>query len=268
MKILILGDIMGSSGRIALKKKLPTIIKENKINFVVVNGENAADDGKGITRLIAEEFFEKGVDVITSGNHIWDKDETTNFIEKESRLLRPANFVEGSPGKGYEIFLSKDKKYKIGVVNLMGNVFMRKTDDVFLVAQNIKKKMILKKNIDFLIIDFHGEITSEKMAIGHFFDGLSTCVVGTHTHIPTADTRILEKGTAYQTDIGMCGDYNSVIGMNKENSIKRFLKDKNAIKHFPAEGDATLSGIIVDTNIETGLAKNVTRLLVGGILEK
>ena len=268
MKILILGDIMGSSGRIALKKKLPTIIKENKINFVVVNGENAADDGKGITRLIAEEFFEKGVDVITSGNHIWDKDETTNFIEKESRLLRPANFVEGSPGKGYEIFLSKDKKYKIGVVNLMGNVFMRKTDDVFLVAQNIKKKMILKKNIDFLIIDFHGEITSEKMAIGHFFDGLSTCVVGTHTHIPTADTRILEKGTAYQTDIGMCGDYNSVIGMNKENSIKRFLKDKNATKHFPAEGDATLSGIIVDTNIETGLAKNVTRLLVGGILEK
>ena len=236
MKILILGDIMGSSGRIALKKKLPTIIKENKINFVVVNGENAADDGKGITRLIAEEFFEKGVDVITSGNHIWDKDETTNFIEKESRLLRPANFVEGSPGKGYEIFLSKDKKYKIGVVNLMGNV--------------------------------HGEITSEKMAIGHFFDGLSTCVVGTHTHIPTADTRILEKGTAYQTDIGMCGDYNSVIGMNKENSIKRFLKDKNATKHFPAEGDATLSGIIVDTNIETGLAKNVTRLLVGGILEK
>ena len=268
MKILILGDIMGSSGRIALKKKLPTIIKENKINFVVVNGENAADDGKGITRLIAEEFFEKGVDVITSGNHIWDKDETTNFIEKESRLLRPANFVEGSPGKGHEIFLSKDKKYKIGVVNLMGNVFMRKTDDVFLVAQNIKKKMILKKNIDFLIIDFHGEITSEKMAIGHFFDGLSTCVVGTHTHIPTADTRILEKGTAYQTDIGMCGDYNSVIGMNKENSIKRFLKDKNATKHFPAEGDATLSGIIVDTNIETGLAKNVTRLLVGGILEK
>ena len=268
MKILILGDIMGSSGRIALKKKLPKIIKENKINFVVVNGENAADDGKGITRLIAEEFFEKGVDVITSGNHIWDKDETTNFIEKESRLLRPANFVEGSPGKGYEIFFSKDKKYKIGVVNLMGNVFMRKTDDVFLVAQNIKKKMILKKNIDFLIIDFHGEITSEKMAIGHFFDGLSTCVVGTHTHIPTADTRLLEKGTAYQTDIGMCGDYNSVIGMNKENSIKRFLKEKDATKHFPAEGDATLSGIIVDTNIETGLAKNVTRLLVGGILEK
>ena len=130
------------------------------------------------------------------------------------------------------------------------------------------RALILKKDVDFLVVDIHGEITSEKMAAGHFFDGYATCVVGTHTHVPTADTRILEKGTAYQTDIGMCGDYNSVIGMNKENSIKRFLKDKNATKHFPAEGDATLSGIIVDTNIETGLAKNVTRLLVGGILEK
>ena len=155
-----------------------------------------------------------------------------NFIEKENRLLRPANLIQGSPGKGFGIFLSKDKKYKIGVINLMGNVFMRKTEDVFLEAKNICKKIVLKKNVDFLIVDFHGEITSEKMAIGHFFDGSSTCVVGTHTHVPTADTRILEKGTAYQTDIGMCGDYNSVIGMNKENSIKRFFKDKDAIKTF------------------------------------
>jgi len=150
----------------------------------------------------------------------------------------------------------------------MGNVFMRKTDDVFQTAKSISKKLILKKNIDFLVVDFHGEITSEKMAMGHFFDGLSTCVVGTHTHVPTADTRILEKGTAYQTDIGMCGDYNSVIGMNKENSVKRFLKDKNAIKHFPAEGEGTLSGIIVQTNLETGLAKKVVRLIDGGSLAK
>ena len=268
MRLLILGDIMGESGRNAVKKNLPRIISKNKIDFVIVNGENAANDGRGITKEIAEEFFLLGVDVITSGNHIWDKQETTNYIDKENRLLRPANLVEGSPGKGYEIYLSKDKKYKIGVVNLMGNVFMRKTDDVFQVAQNIKKKIILKKNVDFLVVDFHGEITSEKAAIGHFFDGLSTCVVGTHTHIPTADTRILEKGTAYQTDIGMCGDYNSVIGMNKENSIKRFLKDKDAVKHFPAEGEGTLSGIIVETNIETGLAKKVTRLIDGGSLEK
>ena len=268
MNLLVLGDVMGSSGRSALKNKLPKIITENKIDFVIVNGENAADDGRGITNLIAEEFFLKGVDVITSGNHIWDKKETTDYIEKENRLLRPANLAEGSPGKGYEIYISKNKKYKIGVINLMGNVFMRKTDDVFKVAQTISKKLILKKNVDFLVVDFHGEITSEKMAIGHFFDGLSTCVVGTHTHVPTADTRILEKGTAYQTDIGMCGDYNSVIGMNKENSIKRFLKDKGAMAHFPAEGEGTLSGIIVETDFETGLAKKITRLINGGSLAK
>jgi metallophosphoesterase (TIGR00282 family) len=266
MKLLILGDIMGASGRNALNKKLSNLIERNAIDFVIVNGENASDDGRGITQTIAEEFFKNGVDVITSGNHIWDKEETTNYIEKESRLLRPANLAEGSPGRGREIYFSKNKKYKIGVINLMGNVFMRKTEDVFQSAKDIKKKMKLKKDVDFLVIDFHGEITSEKMAIGHFFDGQATCVVGTHTHVPTADTRILEKGTAYQTDIGMCGDYNSVIGMNKENSIKRFLKDKDAIKHFPAEGEGTLSGVIVETNEETGLAKKVTRVIEGGSL--
>ena len=268
MKLLILGDVMGTSGRKALKTKLPKIIIEYKIDFVIVNGENAAEDGRGITEQIAEEFFFKGVDVITSGNHIWDKKEITDYIDKENRLLRPANLAEGSPGKGYEIYISKNKKYKIGVINLMGNVFMRKTNDVFQTAKNISKKLILKKNVDFLVVDFHGEITSEKMAMGHFFDGLCTCVVGTHTHVPTADTRILEKGTAYQTDVGMCGDYNSVIGMNKENSVKRFLKDKNAINHFPAEGEGTLSGIIVETDLKTGLAKKVIRLIDGGSLAK
>ena len=268
MKFLILGDVMGISGRKALKSKLPNIITNNNIDFVIVNGENSADDGKGITKEIAEEFFKIGVNVITSGNHIWDKQETADYINKEHRLLRPANLVEGSPGRGYAVYFSRDKKHKIGVVNLMGNVFMRKTEDVFKEAKNICKKLVLKKNIDFLVVDFHGEITSEKMATGHFFDGMATCVVGTHTHVPTADTRILEKGTAYQTDIGMCGDYNSVIGMNKENSIKRFLKEKDAIKHFPAEGEATLSGIIIETNSDTGLAKKVTRLIVGGSLDK
>jgi metallophosphoesterase (TIGR00282 family) len=268
MNLLILGDVMGISGRNVLKNKLPRIIQENKIDFVVVNGENADDDGRGITQLIAEEFFSIGVDVITSGNHIWDKKETIAYIDKENRLLRPANLAEGSPDKGYEIYISKNEKYKVGVINLMGNVFMRKTDDVFQIAKNIIKKLVLKKNVDFLVVDFHGEITSEKMAMGHFFDGLSTCVVGTHTHVPTADTRILKKGTAYQTDIGMCGDYNSVIGMDKENSIKRFLKDKNAIKHFPANGEGTLSGMIVETDLETGLAKKVTRLIDGGSLAK
>jgi len=268
MKMLILGDVMGASGREAINKKLPDLIKKNNINFVVVNGENSADDGKGITKDIAERFFENGVDVITSGNHIWDKQETTSYIDLENRLLRPANLAEGSPGKGYEVYFTKDKKFKIGVINLMGNVFMRKTEDVFQEAKKISKKMVLKKDVDFIVVDFHGEITSEKMAMGHFFDGQVTCVVGTHTHVPTADTRVLDNGTAYQTDIGMCGDYNSVIGMNKENSIKRFLKDKDAVKHFPAIGEGTLSGIIVETNTGTGLAKNVVRLIDGGSLIK
>ena len=268
MKILILGDIMGISGRKAIDKNLPEIIVKNKINFTIINGENAADDGKGITNSIAEMLYSKGVDVITSGNHIWDKQETVEYINKEKRLLRPANLAKGSPGNGYGIYITKNKKYKVGVVNLMGNVFMRKTEDVFKAAKEIKEKIKLKKNVDFIVVDFHGEITSEKMAIGHFFDGFSTAVVGTHTHVPTADTRILEKGTGYQTDIGMCGDYNSVIGMNKENSIKRFLKDKSATNHFPAEGEGTLSGIIIDANPKTGLTKKITRLLVGGSLIK
>ena len=268
MKILILGDIMGLSGREAINRKLTNIIKKNKVDFVIANGENAADDGRGITKDIAEKFFGNGVDVITSGNHIWDKEETTSYIDTENRLLRPANLAEGSPGRGYEVYFTKDKKFKIGVINLMGNVFMRKTEDVFQEAKKISKKMVLKKDVDFIVVDFHGEITSEKMAMGHFFDGQVTCVVGTHTHVPTADTRVLDNGTAYQTDIGMCGDYNSVIGMNKENSIKRFLKDKDAVKHFPAIGEGTLSGIIVETNTGTGLAKNVVRLIDGGSLIK
>ena len=151
MKILILGDVMGSSGRKIINNKLPNIIKKYEADFVVVNGENAADDGRGITKNIAEEFFKNGVDVITSGNHIWDKEETTNYIDLENRLLRPSNLAAGSPGKGYQIYFSKDKKYKIGVINLMGNVFMRKTEDVFQEAIKLKKKMILKKDVDFLV---------------------------------------------------------------------------------------------------------------------
>ena len=257
---------MGVSGRKVLDKNLPDIISKNKIDFTVINGENAADDGKGITNSIADRLYSLGVDVITSGNHIWDKQETVDYINKEKRLLRPANLAEGSPGNGYGIFMTKNKKYKVGVINLMGNVFMRKTEDVFKTAKLIREKIKLKKNVDFIVVDFHGEITSEKMAIGHFFDGSSTVVVGTHTHVPTADTRILDKGTGYQTDIGMCGDYNSVIGMNKENSLKKFFKDKSAIDHFPSQGEGTLSGIVIDANPETGLTKKITRIIEGGSL--
>lgn len=266
MNILILGDVMGASGRTALTNNLERIIKNKNINFTVVNGENSADDGRGITKKIANEFFNCGVDVITSGNHIWDKNETIDLIQKENRLLRPANLADGSPGNGFGIYDTKDKKFKIGVINLMGNVFMRKTNDAFEVAKELKKKIKIKDNVDFIIIDFHGEITSEKMAIGHFFDGEVTAVVGTHTHVPTADSRILKKGTAYQTDIGMCGDYDSVIGMNKDNSILKFLKSKDAVQHYPAIGEGTLSGIIVETNLKTGLAKKVERFIDGGVL--
>ena len=267
MRILILGDIMGSSGRQVLKKNLKSLIEEKKINFVVVNGENSADDGLGITKPITEEFFKNGVDVITSGNHIWDKKEIVNHINLENRLLRPANLPDGSPGNGYGVFLSKDKKFKIGVINLMGNVYMRKSEDVFKKAKDLTEKYILKKNVDFLVVDFHGEITSEKMAIGHFFDGKITCMVGTHTHVPTADTRILEKGTAYQTDIGMCGDYDSVIGMNKDSALKKFFKKKDFKGNFPAEGPGTLSGLIVECNETNGLAKKVERLILKGALD-
>ena len=268
MKILVLGDVMGPSGRIALKKNLPNLIKSEELNFVIINGENSADDGLGITKSTAEELFNYGADVITSGNHIWDKKEAVDYINIESRLLRPANLPEGSPGKGSGIFLSKNKKFKIGVINLMGNVYMRKSDNVFQVAKNLKEKLLLKKNLDFLVVDFHGEITSEKMAIGHFFDGSTTCVVGTHTHVPTADTRILENGTAYQTDIGMCGDYDSVIGMNKRVSLKKFLKEKDIEKNFPANGSGSLSGVIVECDHNTGLAKKVKRLILGGSLNQ
>ena len=259
---------MGISGREAVSSSLKKIILEKKIDFTIINGENSADDGKGITKSIADDFFLKGVDVITSGNHIWDKSETTNFIANEKRLLRPANLAEGSPGNGFGIYQIKNNKFKVGVINLMGNVFMKKTQDVFSIATELQKKIKLKDNVDFIIVDFHGEITSEKMAMGHFYDGKATAVVGTHTHVPTADSRILINGTAYQTDIGMCGDYNSVIGMNKENSVKRFLKHKDAKQHFPASGEATISGIIVEADEKTGLAKNIQRVITGGVLER
>ena len=266
MKILILGDVVGNSGVDQLKENLNKIIQDKKIDFTIVNGENAAEDGKGITRDIAQKLFSIGVDVITTGNHIWDKSGITDFISSEPRLLRPQNLAEGSPGNGFGIFLSKDKRYKVAVINLMGNVFMKKTEDLFIAAKNLQNKIQLKKDADFIVIDVHGEITSEKMAMGHYDDGKATAVVGTHTHVPTADTRILDCGTGYQTDIGMCGDYNSVIGMDKENSIMKFLKSDKAQRHFPAAGEPTLSGIIVEGDIETGLAKKIERFIYGGVL--
>lgn len=261
MRILFLGDVVGSSGCAKLTKDLPYQKKLRNIDFVIVNGENADESGVGLTKKICEKFFSSGVDVITTGNHVWDQKEIMNFIENEKRLLRPKNFFEPSLGRGFEIFTTSNNS-KIGVLNLMGNVFMKKSNDVFEIANQFLNKFKLKEDFDFLVVDFHGEITSEKNAIGHYFDGKASLVVGTHTHIPTNDTRILKKGTAYQTDAGMCGDYDSVIGMNKENSINKFMK-KDSIKHFPANRDATLCGVIVECNLETGLAKKVESYIFG-----
>ena len=265
MNILFLGDIVGESGCKSIKDNLPNIIKDKAIDFVVVNGENAANEGVGITENITIELINSGVDVITTGNHVWDQKETYNFISTQNRLLRPFNLTNESPGKGFEIFKSRNG-FKIGVLNLMGNIFMKKCDDVFVSAKNFLKNNKLKDQFDFLIVDFHGEITSEKMAIGHIFDGFATLVVGTHTHVPTNDGRILNKGTAYLTDAGMCGDYNSVIGMNLQNSLNKFQK-KDSVKHFPAEGDASLCGVIVEANTENGLANNISNFIYGGELK-
>ena len=267
MKILFLGDVVGPSGCKSVKNYLPSIIKKNKVDFVIVNGENAADNGVGITEEITKDLFNAGVDVITTGNHVWDQKETIEHISREKRLLRPENLILNSPGKGFEIYSTKSG-IKIGVLNLMGNIFMKKCDDVFLTTEKIFSKFKLKKDFDFMVVDFHGEITSEKMAMGHYLDGKATLVVGTHTHVPTSDFRILENGTAYQSDTGMCGDYNSVIGMNKENSIKKFFKSKETKKHFPSLGEATLSGIMVDGDLNSGLANSVKQLLVGGVLKE
>ncbi len=266
MRLLLLGDICGPAGMKVIKLKLKEIIKEKKIDFTIANGENAAENGKGITKKNFKDLINSGVDVVTSGNHIWDQKEIVEIIDTERKIIRPANLLEGQPGNGYSIFDIKDKK--IAVVNFIGNVFMKKSQDLFSFTEKIMKKIKLKKEIDFIVIDIHGEITSEKMALGHYLDGKVTIVVGTHTHVPTSDARILSNGTAYQTDLGMCGDYDSVIGMNKDNSIKKFKKDPTAESHFPASGQASICGVIVDADEKTGLANNINQLIIGGNLKQ
>ena len=264
MKILFLGDIVGKSGCKVVENHLFEIIEKDRINFVIANGENSADQGVGITKEIVNFLISKGVDVITTGNHVWDQKETLSFIEDEERLLRPENLISPSPGKGFNIY-NKDN-LRIGVLNLMGNVFMKKCNDVFEASISFLKKNKLKRDYDFLVVDCHGEITSEKMALGHLFDGEATLVVGTHTHVPTNDARILSNGTGYQTDAGMCGDYDSVIGMNKKNSINRFLK-KESVKHYPSEGEGTISGVLIEADTTTGLTKKITSIIFGGVLK-
>ena len=264
MRILFLGDVVGIAGCSKIMNNLLSEIKSHKIDFVIINGENADETGVGLKKEICEDLFKCGVNVITTGNHVRDQKEIMNYIDKGNRLLRPKNLYEPAPGKGFEVY-NTINNFRVGVLNLMGNVFMKKCEDVFETSKKFLDKYKLKEDYDFLIVDFHGEITSEKNAIGHYFDGKATLVVGTHTHIPTNDARILKNGTAYQTDAGMCGDYDSVIGMDKNNSLNRFMK-KDSIKHFPAKGEASLCGVLVDCNIENGLANKIDSYIFGGQL--
>ena len=211
MRIVFLGDIVGRSGRQVVKDYLPEVIEKYKPDFIIANGENAAG-GFGITEEICKDLYSYGIDVITTGNHVWDQKGITEYIDKDPNLLKPYNFAEGSPGLGFNIYETKNKS-KIAVINIMGNLFMRSCDNAFFKIEEVLGH-IAKEKPNSIFLDFHAEATSEKMAMGHHLDGRVTAVVGTHTHVPTSDTMILENGTAYQTDAGMCGDYNSVIGLS------------------------------------------------------
>ena len=265
MNILICGDIVGRSGRDAIEKFLPCIIKQENIEFVVVNGENSAS-GFGITEKICKKLYELGVDTITTGNHVWDQKEIVNYIDKDARLLRPCNYPKNTPGKGYGVYKLKNGKL-IVVINVMCRLFMDSIEDPFISINEIIELVKTKYGDQIIVIDVHGESTSEKMAIGHFFDGNVTAIFGTHTHIPTADLRILEKGTLYQTDLGMCGDYDSVIGMKKELCIDRFRKKFIKTKLEPASGEGTLCGTIFRINEKNKVIK-FNQIFKGGKLHK
>lgn len=264
MKFVFLGDIVGRTGRTGVVKYLPEIRERLAPDFIVVNGENAAG-GFGITGDICRDLFKAGVDVITGGNHSWDQREAFRVIEQEPRLMRPANFPEGTPGRGVSTFETASGK-TVAVVNVMGRIFMDPLDDPFAAVAAALSKHRLGNNADFVLVDVHAEATSEKMAMGHFADGKASLVVGTHSHVPTADAQILPGGTAYMTDAGMCGDYNSVIGMQKEEPLRRFTKKIGGGRFEAAKGEATICGVYVETDPATGLALRISPLRLGGRL--
>lgn len=264
MRILFLGDVVGRSAREAVVKEIPEIRRNFSLDFVIVNGENAAG-GFGITEKICEDFFSSGIDCITTGNHVWDQKELFEYIKDENRLLRPINYPEETPGKGFEIF--PNQLGRVLVVNVMGRLFMESLDDPFTAIEKVLDKNPLGDTCDAIIIDIHAETTSEKTAMGHFCDGRVSLVVGTHTHIPTADYQILPYGTAYQTDAGMCGDYDSVIGMEKTEPIRRFVEKTPGGRFNPAQGSPTLCGVIIETSSD-GLSETIEPFRLGGILSQ
>ncbi len=258
------GDVVGRAGRVVVVENLPRLRRDLALDFVVINGENAAH-GFGITDRICEELYGCGVDVITTGNHVWDRREILAYIAGDPRLLRPLNFPVGTPGNGFGIFDVADGR-RIMVINAMARLFMDAIDDPFAGVDRLLRDVPLGV-VDAVVLDFHGEATSEKMAMGHFCDGRVSAVVGTHSHVPTADHQILPQGTGYQTDLGMCGDYNSVIGMQKEGSIARFVRKIPGERLAVAEGPATLCGVFIETDDETGLTRRIAPLRLGGRLE-
>jgi metallophosphoesterase (TIGR00282 family) len=264
VKLLYCGDVVGRSGRDAVLARIPELRQSLGLDFVLVNGENAAA-GFGITGKICEEFYAAGVDAIVLGNHAWDQRETLAYINGDPKLLRPLNYPKGTPGKGATVFTLQNGR-KVLVVQVMGRVFMDPLDDPFAAVDAELQKYRMGAGIDAAIVDIHGEATSEKMAMGHFCDGRVSLVCGTHSHVPTADAQILPKGTAYQTDAGMCGDYNSVIGMDKAEPLNRFTRKVPGGRFEPANGDATLCAVYVETDDRTGLATRIAPLRLGGRL--
>lgn len=266
MRIIFIGDVVGRSGREALEKHLPVLREKLKPDVVIVNGENSAN-GAGITEKICKEFYELGVDCITSGNHIWDQREIIAYIARDEKLLRPVNAPEGTPGSGVYKHRLDDGR-TILIVNAQGRLFLDPMDDPFKAMRDILVQEKLGQSADAIFVDFHAETTSEKMSFAHHIDGLVSGIVGTHTHVPTADAHIMARGTAYMTDAGMTGDYDSVIGVEKELAMYRFVKKMPGERKRPASGIGTLCGAYIETDDKTGLAKNIQPLRVGGLLSE
>ena len=267
MRLLFLGDVMGRSGRTAVAAELPRLRRELALDFVVVNGENATG-GAGLSSAHAALLFDAGADCVTLGDHAFDQREMVGAIEQETRILRPLNYARLAPGRGARVFEAPGGR-KVLVAQVLGRVFMKQPfDDPFSAIDAALKPATLGGAVQAVIVDVHAEATSEKVALGHWCDGRASLVVGTHTHIPTSDTRILARGTAYQSDAGMCGDYDSVIGMDKLEPISRFVTGMAKARFTPAEGPATLSGVFVETDDSTGLARSVTQVRVGGVLQQ
>jgi metallophosphoesterase (TIGR00282 family) len=267
MRLLFLGDMVGRTGRTAVFDRLPGLISDFSLDFVVVNGENAAG-GFGITEEILESTLDAGADVVTTGNHVFDQREAVAFADRQDRFLRPANFPPGTPGRGANLYVAKNGA-RVLVANIMGRVFMHpELDDPFAAAERLLDSSPLGNEADVVFIDFHAEATSEKQCFGHFVDGRVSAVVGTHTHVPTADCQILNGGTGYMSDAGMCGDYDSSLGMDKEEPLNRFVTKMPKGRFEVASGPPTVCGVGIEISDRTGLAEKIAPLRLGARLEE